>query len=179
MRKAYMSTSAMRLQTLSASQTEGLALASLLANLVAFVILSYILVTKIYRPHIEVDSRGYHYVVVERGREELRFTTKSFDELLFRVFEGITTMLGFDYELENRDDTRDCRRLAFARQIQLLSQLSENWAKREARKHDRILTAHPFDDLAAARARLARDLVEQGTEPDSAWQIASERYPLP
>jgi O-antigen/teichoic acid export membrane protein len=34
----------------------GLALASLLANLVAFVVLSYILVAKIYRPHLEVDA---------------------------------------------------------------------------------------------------------------------------
>ena len=33
----------------------GLALASLLANLTAFLVLGYILVTKIYRPHLEVD----------------------------------------------------------------------------------------------------------------------------
>ena len=28
------------------------------------------------RPHIEADSRGYHYVVVERGQELKRVTTQ-------------------------------------------------------------------------------------------------------
>ena len=34
------------------------------------------------RPHIEIDSHGYHYVVVERGEEINRVTTNSLDELL-------------------------------------------------------------------------------------------------
>src|SRR5437870_4904903 len=50
------------------------------------------------RPHIEVDSRGYHLVVVERGQEQSRFTTRDLDELLYRIFQSVTHDLAFAYE---------------------------------------------------------------------------------
>jgi hypothetical protein len=98
------------------------------------------------RPHIEVDSRGYHYVVVERGNELQRHTTHDLDELLYHVFESVTFSLASEYELANRVDGQDCRRLLFARQIELLSSLSPSWAVRESRNHERILQEHPFND---------------------------------
>jgi hypothetical protein len=131
------------------------------------------------RPHIEVDWRGYHFVVVERGQERERFTTRDLDELLYRIFQSVTRELAFAYELAHRVETQDCRRLAFQRQVELLSQLSSSWAQREAQEHDRILRKHPFDDMAGIRARLTRELREAGHSPETAWQMACERYPLP
>ena len=41
------------------------------------------------RPHIEVDSRGFHYVVIERGQELSHLILNTLDELLFvRSFES-------------------------------------------------------------------------------------------
>jgi hypothetical protein len=131
------------------------------------------------RPHIEVDWRGYHFVVVERGQEQERFTTRDLDELFYRIFQNITHELAFAYELAHRVETRDCRRLVFQRQVELLSQLSSSWAQGQAQEHDHILREHPFDDMAGIRAGLTRQLREAGHSPQTAWQMACERYPLP
>ena len=131
------------------------------------------------RPHIEVDDSGYHYVVVERGKEEERFTTRVLNELLYRVFRDVTFTLAFDYELRHRVGGQDCRREGFRHQIELLSTLSPEWARRSADDQSKILHEHPFDDSADARATFTKELKEKGHSPSDAWRIACEKYPLP
>jgi hypothetical protein len=121
------------------------------------------------RPHIEVDSRGYHYVVVERGEELQRITTQDFDQLLYHIFENITFNLACDYELANRTENQDCRRLNFRHQIEILSKISSAWTKRESKRHEEILRHHPFDDNSDARVRLSKQV---------GWKKACEKYPL-
>lgn len=106
-------------------------------------------------PHIEVDSRGYHFVVVERGQEQSRFTTPDLDELLYKIFQSVTFHLAYAYALAHRIESQDWRRLLFHRQVELLSRLSPNWGEREADEHQRILREHPFDDVRALRAHLS------------------------
>lgn len=98
------------------------------------------------RPHIEVDTRGYHFVVVERGEELRRDTTRDLSELLYFVFETITFSLACKHELHHRVSGQDVRRLLFAKQVELLSSLSPEWAERESREHEQILLKHPFRD---------------------------------
>jgi len=131
------------------------------------------------RPHIEIDARGYHFVIVERGEERRRVTTLDSDELLYQVFEAVTFSLASDYELANRLENQDCRRVLFRRQIELLHTLSATWAERESADHNRVLREHPFDDVASIRARLTAQLREHGYTADAAWHSACERYPLP
>jgi hypothetical protein len=136
--------------------------------------------TKDYsRPHVEVDARGYHFVVVEHGQEHERLTTGDLDDLLFHVFQSITFRLAMDYELAHQIETQDCRRLAFQKQIELLSQLSKRWADREAEEHQHILQGQPFDDYSSIRASLIRELRGAGQSPQTAWETACRRYPLP
>lgn len=130
-------------------------------------------------PHIEVDARGYHYVIRERGQENSRITTTELEELLYHVFEHVTFSLAVKYELTHRVEGQDFRRLLFQYQVALLSMLSAKWAEREAREHERILQQDPFDDEAIARMNLAKSLREQGLSPELAWKKAGERYPLP
>ncbi len=99
-----------------------------------------------HEPHIEVDTQGYHYVVVERGEELTRITTMDLDELLYHVFEAITFGLACDYEVTHRISGQDFRRLLFKYQIELLSTLSTQWAQRELADHRQILRQNPFDD---------------------------------
>lgn len=122
------------------------------------------------RPHIEVDARGYHYVVVERGQELKRITTNDLNELLYQIFEAVTFRLACDYELANRIESQDCRRLMFRHQIELLAKLSEGWSIRENQQHEQILREHPFDDFADTRANLSKQV---------GWKAACEKYPLP
>src|ERR1051325_7559594 len=70
------------------------------------------------RPHIEVDSHGYHFVVVERGQELERFTTFELDDVLYRIFQSVTFSLAIDYELAHRVETQDFRRIGFQKQIE-------------------------------------------------------------
>jgi hypothetical protein len=122
------------------------------------------------RPHIKVDSRGYHFVVEERGQELSRFTTHDLDELLYRIFQCVTSHFAGAYELAHRVETQDCRRLDFQRQVELFSQLSPSWGGREADEPQRILRAHPFDDQSPARVRLSAQI---------GWKRACDKYPLP
>ena len=122
------------------------------------------------RPHIEVDASGYHYVVVERGQELKRITTLDLNELLYQIFEAITFSLACDYELAQRIETQDCRRLIFQYQVGLLSKLSEEWGFREVCQHKQILLEHPFDDFASTRADLSKQI---------GWKAVCEKFPLP
>ena len=97
-------------------------------------------------PHIEIDSRGFHYVVVERGNELSRITTPDLDELLYHVFSAITFGLAGRYEVQHRVRGKDTRRIMFDRQIELLAQLSPTWAERRLKQQGEILVEHPFVD---------------------------------
>ncbi len=91
------------------------------------------------RPHIEVDARGYHYVVVERGEELERMTTTDLDDLLYHIFEAITFSLAGKYEATHRIPGQDFRIVLFKHQTELLSALSPQWAERASAYHERLL----------------------------------------
>jgi hypothetical protein len=128
-------------------------------------------------PHIEADSRGYHYVIVERGKELQRVTTQDLDVLLYHIFEGITAEMGTKYSATHRLENQDFRRSYFQRQIGLLKLLSPKWAEIESKEHERILQQYPYDDFASLRARLMKSLRDQGNSPEEARKIAYEKYP--
>ena len=131
------------------------------------------------RPHIEVDSRGFHYVIVERGEELQRTTSRELDEILWHVFEGVTSALAWSYELANREHGKDARRLAFAHQLVLLGALSADWAERRRAQQRAILEQNPFDDGAIARLDFTAKLRDAGLSSEEAWRRACARYPLP
>jgi hypothetical protein len=131
------------------------------------------------RPHIEVDSSGYHFVIAERGNEFKRLTCAGIDDLLYRIFAGITFELSCDIELAHRIEDQDCRRIMFQHQVGLLARLSVRWAEREAQEHRRILDKYPFDDKASLRATLYGDLMKRGLSHEEADDIAYGQYPPP
>ncbi len=97
-------------------------------------------------PHIEVDARGYHYVIVERGEELKRETTLDLQELLFLIFKDVTFSMATQYELKNRIKDKDCRRMYFIKQEELLGLLDPQWAVKQKEYHADILKIHPFND---------------------------------
>jgi Immunity protein 63 len=97
-------------------------------------------------PHIEIDSQGFHYIVVERGNELFRITTPDLDELLYHVFSDVTFDLACRYEVQRRVPGKDFRRLMFDRQIELLAKLSPAWAERRLKEQGQTLVDHPFVD---------------------------------
>jgi hypothetical protein len=56
------------------------------------------------------------------------------------------------FELKHQVAGQDSRRLIFAKQVELLAILSQEWADREDHNHARILKQHPFRDELAEPA---------------------------
>jgi hypothetical protein len=100
-------------------------------------------------PLVEVDEAGYHVVVLANAREVLRESTTDFDELLYWVFSGATHELAFAHGQAHRVEGQDPRRLAFARQLELLARLDPAMAARRTEEIRRILESAPYRDCAA------------------------------
>ena len=129
-------------------------------------------------PHIEIDSLGrLHYVVIERGQEFKRLTTTNLDELLYWIFDSITFSMACDYELKNRIENQDSRRIMFAKQEELLAIINPLWKDKHHLEHLKILEDHPFDDLASIRATYCRQLRDIGYSDNEAWGLTLDKYP--
>jgi hypothetical protein len=128
-------------------------------------------------PHLEVDGSGYHYVVVERGQELIRKTTKKLHQLLFLVFDSVTSNMSYEYELKNRIEMQDCRRMAFKKKLELMNILNPEWAEIVGEEQKKILKEHPYDDLAGVRASYFGELREKGFSEDEINRMAYEKYP--
>jgi len=97
-------------------------------------------------PHIEIDEKGYSYVVRERGREHERKQTKDIILLLYWIMNSIVFIMASDYELNNRKENEDFRRQLFAKEIELMEKLDLKFALWKKEELDKILEKYPYDD---------------------------------
>ena len=82
-----------------------------------------------------------------------------------------------NYELKNRSEDKDCRRIMFEKQEELLGILNDVWKQKRKEEHRSILEKHPFDDLAELRASYFRHLRQQGYDENEITKLAYEKYP--
>jgi len=54
--------------------------------------------------------------------------------------------MGFNFELKNRNNNQDTRRIAFKKALELLDLIGENFRKRGEIDIDEILKESPYDD---------------------------------
>jgi hypothetical protein len=80
------------------------------------------------RPEIRVEKNGYHYVILEKGQEIKHQVTKNLDELLYWTFKDITFEMACDYEVKNRIEGQDFRRLLFDKQLELINLINEEFS---------------------------------------------------
>ena len=129
-------------------------------------------------PNIEVDNLGlYNYVISERGNEYERKLTSDLNDLLYWIFASVTFSMACDYELKNRIEDKDCRRIMFQKQEQLLGLLNKDWEEKEKKEHQNILNNNPFDDLAGLRATYCGELRTKGLSESEIDKLAYEKYP--
>ena len=98
------------------------------------------------RPHVEVDERGYHYVVCERGTEFERTTSPDAEEIAFLACRDMAFEMACERETDTRVEGQDARRRIFAIELELLRGIDAAWAERVRAENERILAAHPFVD---------------------------------
>jgi hypothetical protein len=129
-------------------------------------------------PYIEVDNLGFmYYIFTERGHEFERQMTNKIDDLLYWIFDNVTFSMACDYELKNRIEDKDSRRIMFEKQEELLGILNENWRVKIKVRHQGILKSNPFDDLAGLRAKYCGELREQGLTETEINKLAFAKYP--
>ena len=131
------------------------------------------------RPHIEVGSWTYAYVVAQSGQEVSRYTTRHIDQLLYKVFHDVTLSLSIQYAEQKRVEYQDIRRIIYPRQVELLTILSPKWGERGADEQAKLLKQAPFDDQGELRSDYWKSLREQGYSVAQANQLAHEKYPHP
>lgn len=95
-------------------------------------------------PYVAIDDDKFFYVSSERGYEISRKPISSLDELMYLTLEGAIFQMASSYELDNRVEGQDFRRILFAREIELMNKLNRKWGERCREKIEKILVSAPY-----------------------------------
>lgn len=97
-------------------------------------------------PHVEIEDGRFDLVTTERGLELARTSFESKEDLLYSLISLVTFWEGVDDEFRNRDESRDCRRMIFAKQLELLRSIDPAWAARRVGEIEITLRENPYND---------------------------------
>ena len=97
-------------------------------------------------PHVEYFGGHYHYVITERGSEWKRQITSDKEELLFWLLRDVAFELACAFELRNRIEGQDFRRILFSKEIELMGQLRPEWGVHARAKIEEVLRRVPYRD---------------------------------
>ena len=97
-------------------------------------------------PHVEIDGDEYIYVVTERGLRYDEQRTTDEDEILYWLLADASWAMASGYELRNRIEGQDFRRLLFAKDIELMENVNREWGERKRKYYANILMEHPYND---------------------------------
>ncbi|UZD23207.1 immunity 63 family protein [Algoriphagus halophytocola] len=90
-------------------------------------------------PHIEVNGKKLHWVIIERGQELARRQTTDEKEFLFWVFDAVTFEMATRLELQNRNENEDFRIQLFKIQEELIGEIDSDYSDRLNIKHRKLL----------------------------------------
>lgn len=96
--------------------------------------------------HVELAGSHLYYVVTERGIEFERRHTEDPDTLLYWLVRDLTFQAACDWELKHRRENEDFRRQLFAKQLELLGSVKEEWRATREAEIRLTLAEHPFRD---------------------------------
>jgi hypothetical protein len=96
--------------------------------------------------HVEFDGAEYSYVVTERGSEFERRRTTDRDELLYWLISDAVFDAACEFEVRNRIEGRDFRRMLFSKKIEFMSAIRPEWATRQRAEIERVLEANSYND---------------------------------
>lgn len=97
-------------------------------------------------PYIEINNDSIFVVSSERGFELFRELAPSVDEVIYIIIERAISRMALDYEINNRVEGQDFRRIYFKKKIELMSLINDNWAERVLEDVNKILSESPYAD---------------------------------
>lgn len=92
------------------------------------------------------DNEGYHYVILERGKISEHKVTDDLFEISYWILESEVFSMAVKFELNNRINNQDSRRLIFMKQLELLNEIGEEYRKRDEMNIEEILKKNPYHD---------------------------------
>ena len=98
------------------------------------------------KPFIEIDRYGLNYVCYEREEELFRKLPSGVDELIYLVFDDITSKIALDWEIKNRKNNEDSRRGWFSKSIELMYLLKNEFGVKKETEIKTFLKTHKFND---------------------------------
>ena len=92
------------------------------------------------------DGRSYYLGNIgDRGALTIE-TTNSLFEICYWIFEHQTSVMSFDYEKKHRIKGKDSRRIVFAKQLELMGVIGDEYKQRTRNEINKTLKAYPFQD---------------------------------
>jgi len=98
-------------------------------------------------PYIKTDDNQYLYIIEERGKTIKIQSTESFDLLIYWLVKDIVFYLSTEYELNNRQENKDSRRIIFEHELQLFRKINTEWSKRREEEIKSTLSKAPYEDM--------------------------------
>ena len=96
--------------------------------------------------YVYTKNSEYFLDYFEKGTVTSTKHTLSKDECLFWLVDSIVTTMGFKYEVKNRNENQDPRRIAFKKMKEIYLDLSPEFFELKNEQIEKILTDNPFDD---------------------------------
>ncbi len=97
-------------------------------------------------PYVEIKGGKYFFVSSERGYEVFRKKATNEDEILYLVFKDVAWKMASDFELRNRVQGKDCRRVIFSKIIEIMSEVNAGWGNKVEKEINQTLERSPYKD---------------------------------
>jgi Immunity protein 63 len=94
----------------------------------------------------KLDNGSFSLIDFERGNTVSTTSFSDYSELIFQYFYDVTSNVAHKFELENRIEGQDPRRLKNEKHLELMSAINPEWHLKTAQKIQLILDKNPYDD---------------------------------
>ncbi|MDA8335172.1 MAG: Imm63 family immunity protein [Peptococcaceae bacterium] len=96
--------------------------------------------------YVYSDRCGYHYVCTEKGNITSHQITDDLFDLSYWIFKGQIWVMASEYATKHKIGGQDFRRVYFAKELDLMALMGDNYRKRHEIAIDEILKNHPYND---------------------------------
>jgi hypothetical protein len=97
-------------------------------------------------PNIEIGDSLYYYRAFDRDTVSLNRQTDNLANLLYWVFEDITSTMASNYVREHRDPQINSRKVRFEHQLMLLDKINHEWKELREKEIEEILKNSPYEE---------------------------------
>lgn len=102
-----------------------------------------------YEPGSYVYEKNgiYHYVGVgDRGGIIEEIKSENMEDVLYKIYSGVTFNKATQYAMVNKKKNEDWRRLLFSKQLEILRCINEQYYNRRFDEIQNILISNPYRD---------------------------------